>query len=97
MRGRVTDARARQVERAGVVNARLDLDGLKHYCRLGADPRALLVEAAAKQALSPRACHRISKVARTLADLDILRRSRKSLPKAACFAEHSDSNREFES
>ena len=70
VRARVTDARARQIERAGVVNARLDLDGLKRHCRLGADSRALLANAAEKQALSPRACHRILKVARTLADLD---------------------------
>lgn len=70
VRARVSDARARQIERAGVVNARLDLDGLKRHCRPGVDSRALLIDAAEKQALSPRACHRVLKVALTLADLD---------------------------
>ncbi|MEJ8569429.1 YifB family Mg chelatase-like AAA ATPase [Elongatibacter sediminis] len=70
VRERVIAARALQQERAGRLNARLDFDDLKRHCQLQPDSKNLLAAAAEKQTLSPRACHRILKVARTLADLD---------------------------
>jgi len=43
---------------------------LKAFCSIGPSDRKLLVEASKQHALSPRACLRILKVARTLADLE---------------------------
>jgi magnesium chelatase family protein len=39
------------------------------YCALRADAEQLLAQAVARNSLSARACHRIAKVARTIADL----------------------------
>ena len=59
-----------QLRRGGNVNAQLDFDGLRRHCRLDDEGRKLLAAASDHHALSPRACHRILKVSRTLADLD---------------------------
>jgi magnesium chelatase family protein len=70
VRERVIAARTVQLRRGGTVNAQLDFDGLRRHCRLNDDGRKLLADASDRHALSPRACHRILKVSRTLADLD---------------------------
>jgi magnesium chelatase family protein len=67
---RVADARARQHERQGCPNARLEAAAI--VTRIGTEPTALaLLEAALQRlALSARAYHRVLRVARTIADLD---------------------------
>ncbi len=69
VRARVTEARARQEARQGQPNARLAAAGIDRHCPLDADAAGLLAQAAARLALSARACHRVLKVARTIADL----------------------------
>jgi len=70
VRRRVVAARKRQLERAGVANAQLDNGGVKRHCKPNLQLRNFLEEVAIKKGLSPRACQRILKVARTLSDLD---------------------------
>ena len=72
VRARVTAARERQRGRAGKCNAELRDREVVHYCRPTAEARRLLEHAASKLALSPRACSRVLKVARTIADLQPL-------------------------
>lgn len=69
VRERVIAARAIQMERAGLPNARLDNTGVRKYCALNRDLRRFLQDVARAKSLSPRACLRILKVARTLSDL----------------------------
>lgn len=69
VRARVTAAREKQADRAGKCNAELQDTEVARYCRPAAEARRLLEHAASKLALSPRACSRILKVARTIADL----------------------------
>jgi len=70
VRKRVLSARAIQHIRGRCTNAQLDAAALKQHCHLADADRDLLIEASRKHALSPRACIRILKVARTIADLD---------------------------
>jgi magnesium chelatase family protein len=70
VRRRVVAAREVQLARAGLPNAQLDGAQLREHCRLDALSRRFLEEAAQRVGLSPRACQRILKVARTLADLE---------------------------
>lgn len=70
VRERVIAARERQLQRAGVSNAQLDLAAIKRHCALDAACRALLLRAERQLALSARGVHRITKVARTIADLE---------------------------
>lgn len=70
VRERVQAARDIQDRRAGTINAQLDAAAVKQHCRLSAADRKLLAEVSKRHVLSPRACIRILKVARTLADLD---------------------------
>jgi magnesium chelatase family protein len=69
VRERVSRARAIQQQRSGICNARLPLPDLKRIAALGDAERSLLEHAAGRMDLSARACHRIMKVARTVADL----------------------------
>ena len=69
VRSRVVDARARQRRRQGVPNGRLPAAGVARHCQPEPDAERLLAQAVAKRSLSARACHRIAKVARTIADL----------------------------
>lgn len=73
LRERVVVARRVQEERfAGErvrTNARMAPRQVKRHCALDAAGEALLEEAGAQMNLSARACHRILKVARTIADL----------------------------
>lgn len=74
MRERVLQARERQKWRyAGTgigTNGRLHAGNLMQYCHLGTRQQRFLEQAAQRLSCSARACHRILKVARTLADLD---------------------------
>lgn len=69
VRQRVEAARAIQLERQGVVNARLEAGQVDRHCTPDAAGAALLKQAMARLDLSARAYHRILRVARTLADL----------------------------
>jgi magnesium chelatase family protein len=73
VRRRVVAARAIQIERAGLPNAQLDEESLRAHCAIDESGLALLKSAAKRLTLSPRACQRILKVARTLADLEGIR------------------------
>ena len=66
---RVAKARARQVERDGVLNAQLAQAQLERSCRLAAEDDTLLERAVDSLQLSARSLHRILRVARTIADL----------------------------
>lgn len=66
--GRVVAARARQVER-GCLNGRLQGEALRTACDLDEGGRALLRQLAHGLSLSMRACERVLRVARTVADL----------------------------
>ncbi len=69
VRSRVIAARNRQLQRSGKANQLLENHELAEVCELGKSQKALLEQAATHLALSPRACHRVLKVARTIADL----------------------------
>ena len=70
VRARVVAARERQMERNGIPNAQLGNAQLRIICRLSQPQEAFLESVAENKHLSPRACQRILKVARTIADLD---------------------------
>ncbi|MDX1460219.1 MAG: YifB family Mg chelatase-like AAA ATPase [Xanthomonadales bacterium] len=67
---RVTEARQRQLQRSGQLNARLGHGAMRTHCALDDPGHRLLDEAAEQLKLSPRACHRVLRLARTVADLD---------------------------
>ena len=69
VRERVLAARSRQTDR-GIVNARLDVAGVREHCALAERQSRLLEQACERLQLSGRAHHRILRVARTIADLD---------------------------
>lgn len=70
IRQRVIAARDIQLARAGQPNAHLSSLAVTKHCRLDQVCHQLLEDAARQRFLSPRACQRILKVARTLADLE---------------------------
>jgi magnesium chelatase family protein len=70
VRRRVVAARERQLARAGMPNAHLGGALVREHCKLDAALRRFLEDAAQRVGLSPRACQRVLKVARTVADLD---------------------------
>ncbi|MDO4632871.1 MAG: YifB family Mg chelatase-like AAA ATPase [Eubacteriales bacterium] len=74
IRKRIMNARALQQERyqgqSIRCNARLTSENIEKYCRLGSKESAVIEEAFRSLELSVRGCHRILKVARTIADLD---------------------------
>ncbi len=70
VRERVITSRWIQMKRAGKPNALLNNGELKQFCHIEGDTLQLLEQAAEQLYLSPRACHRILKVSRTIADLD---------------------------
>ncbi len=67
---RVRAARERQLARQGVPNALLSVPQLDAELRLTAAARNLLVQVADRLGWSARGLHRVSRVARTLADMD---------------------------
>ena len=70
VRARVLVARERAITRAGVCNALLGPNELKHAVPLPESERALLERAVDRLGLSARAHQRILRVARTIADLE---------------------------
>jgi magnesium chelatase family protein len=70
IRRRVEITRARQLERAGVLNARLDAAGVAATCALDQAGQQLLEQAGERLQLTARSLHRMLRVARTIADLD---------------------------
>lgn len=70
VRERVAVARQRQEQRQGFSNRYLNGPALERYCELNDDTRAILLRAMQRMHLSARGCHRVLRVARTLADLD---------------------------
>ena len=70
VRKRVIDARLRQMQRNGVPNAQMSNAQVRQFCPLTASLEGFLETLAEKLHLSPRACQRILKVSRTLADMD---------------------------
>ena len=70
VRKRVITSRSIQMKRAGKSNGLLNNDELKQSCHIEGGTLQLLEHAAEQLYLSPRACHRILKVSRTIADLD---------------------------
>ena len=69
VRARVQQARLRQLQRQGKINAELKGAELDNHCRLGHAESALLRASVEKLGLSARSYHRVLRVARTLADL----------------------------
>jgi len=69
VRTRVITARERQLDRAGKANSALTTRDIERDCALTEADYKLLENALARLGLSPRAYHRILKVARTIADL----------------------------
>ena len=71
VRARVLAARARQLDRQGCLNARLEGRALRAACPLGdRAAEGLLASGVARLRLSARAVMRVLRVARTVADLD---------------------------
>jgi magnesium chelatase family protein len=68
---RVHRARALQLRRTGKLNNELDGSEIGRVCRLDRACRLLLTQARAKLGLSARGVHRVLRVARTIADLDL--------------------------
>ena len=66
---RVTSARARQIERQGALNSAMPPADLERFAPADPEIRELLELTAARSSLSSRACGRILRVARTIADL----------------------------
>jgi magnesium chelatase family protein len=69
VRHRVTDARARQQQRAGKANAALTDRELRKHCTLDDGAERRLRDAEKRLGLSARSLHRVIRVARTVADL----------------------------
>ncbi len=70
IRTRILAAHKRQLARANRPNALLEARQIQKYCSLGKAQRKLLEMVSEQLEFSPRACHRVLKVARTIADLE---------------------------
>ena len=70
VREAVCAARALQMTRQGCNNAMLAGEALERAVALGDADRSLLAQATERWGLSARACHRVMRVARSIADLD---------------------------
>ena len=70
VRQRVIVARDKQLQRAGKLNAALNNRELQQHCALNTDHQQLLEHTVNRLKLSPRAYHRVLRVARTIADLE---------------------------
>lgn len=70
LRQQVLATRQRQLLRAGVLNSQLTAAQLDQLCALHQDSDALLQQIVERLRLSARACHRLIKLARTIADLE---------------------------
>lgn len=90
MRERVMEARSRQEYRYRgkhiSFNSQLDVEGIRRYCVLGQAEEVYLEQLFELLHLSARSCHRLLRVARTLADLDGCDRiEKRHLSEAACY------------
>jgi magnesium chelatase family protein len=70
VRKRVTKARALQIDRQQKCNVALTVKELEKYCLLDCESQQLLLQLMQKYHFSARVCHRIIKLARTIADLN---------------------------
>jgi len=70
VRGRVQEARARQLLRQGALNSALDGRTLRSLADVSRDGQSLLATAVTRMRLSVRGVSRVLRVARTIADLD---------------------------
>jgi magnesium chelatase family protein len=68
---RIASAHARQLSRQGGSNARLAIAEVQQFCRPVPEALAMLERAMQHFGLSARAFHRVLRVARTIADLDL--------------------------
>ena len=66
----IRNARRRQIERAGKPNRDLSAVEIERDCALGATEALLLAAASERLRLSARGCHRVLRVARSIADLE---------------------------
>ncbi len=66
---RVILARERQIARQNIANVEINENSIEKLCFLNKDCKKLLIEAANKACLSARSLRKITKVARTIADL----------------------------
>jgi magnesium chelatase family protein len=71
VRERVIAARDIQLQRSDSLNSQLTLQKIEEVCALNNTDRLLLQNAIEKLQLSARAHHRILKLARTIADMDV--------------------------
>lgn len=69
VRQRVSTARQRQLDRAGVMNSQLTNRQLDHESRISNSARSCLADVISRFGLSARSFHRLLRVARTIADL----------------------------
>lgn len=74
VRQRVAAARARQIERQGRANAALSSREVDRFCSTDARGVTVLKQAIARLGLSARGYHRVLKVARSIADLEGMKR-----------------------
>lgn len=65
---RIAACRSRQMARNGCLNARMSVQQVHRYCSLNSTQQQLIKEIADKWQLTARGCHRLLKLARTLAD-----------------------------
>ena len=71
LRSKIVDCRDLQYQRAAKLNKELNNNELERFCQLDSDCEQLLTQAISKLSLSARASHRILKIARTIADLEM--------------------------
>lgn len=65
---RIAACRSRQFSRNGCLNARMSVQQVHRFCSLNRVQQQLIKEIAGKWQLTARGCHRLLKLARTLAD-----------------------------
>ncbi len=70
IRARVLAARRRQLDRQGCINSALAGQALEQHVALAVEHKHLLASASERWGLSARACHRVLRVARSIADID---------------------------
>jgi magnesium chelatase family protein len=71
IRKRVVAAREKQLQRQKSTNANLNNKAIENYCQLNEQGKSILSSAMENLNFSPRAYHRILRVARSIADLEL--------------------------
>jgi magnesium chelatase family protein len=77
---RVRRARDLQYQRTGKLNSELSGGEIQEVCGLNRSSRLLLAQARSRFALSARGVHRVLRVARTIADLELTRTENETGP-----------------